>query len=108
MNIIDCRAGTTTDLKPGEVPPAPAPKKHNYTVEVREGKWVTYVAPATNYGYYEHDEMGDGGGLWFETTKSARGLKVIELMDFDGRACLPPGVAKALRSAGFVVGPDFD
>lgn len=67
-------------------------KAHKYTETLREGKWVTTLSPTTNYGYYEHDVQGEGGGLWFEGKK---------LTDFDGRSCLPRDVATALLKAGY-------
>jgi hypothetical protein len=72
-------------------------KKHDYTLTAKEGKWEVKVSPTTNYGYYEHDVYGEGGGLWFETDKSLR--------DYDGRSCLPRDVAKALIGLGYNVDP---
>lgn len=71
-------------------------QKHIYTQTAKEGKWVAKVSPTTYYGYYEHDDEGEGGGLWFTNG---------ELTDFDGRSCLPRDVAKALISLRYKVDP---
>jgi hypothetical protein len=68
--------------------------KHDYTLTAKEGKWEVKVSPTTHYGYYEHDDFGEGGGLWFNG---------IALVDYDGRACLPRDVAVALKRMGYTV-----
>lgn len=87
------------------------PKKHDYSVTLRSGKWEVKVSPATWYGYFEHDQHGEGGGLWFEThassTEGDAGRK-LALIDYDGWTHLPDGVATALRDGGFIVGEEFD
>lgn len=54
-----------------------------------------------SYGYFEHEEYGDGqgGGLWFAGK---------ELIDYDGVFSLPLEVVSALRSVGFIVDKDFE
>ncbi len=84
------------------------PAKHVYTVKLREGKWAVEISPATCYGYYEHDEQGEGGGLWFEATTAVPSARGMQLTDYDGRFCLPKAVAKALRDAGYFLAPEFD
>lgn len=69
-------------------------QKHNYSLAAKEGKWEVKISPTTQYGYYEHDVYGEGGGLWFSNG---------ELTDFDGRSCLPRDVAKAVISLGYKV-----
>lgn len=78
-------------------------KKHNYTVTLREGKWEVKVSPTTGYGYFEHDDYGEGGGLWFEDQAGT-----LSLADFDGRMVLPKDVGTALRGAGYNVDDIFD
>lgn len=75
---------------------------YNFTTHLREGKWEVHIDPQRAYGYFEHDDYGEGGGLWFEGTG-----KLI-LRDYDGQYVLPPEVAKALRAEGITVTPDFD
>ncbi|MGL5690432.1 MAG: hypothetical protein ACRDD8_06375 [Bacteroidales bacterium] len=41
----------------------------------------------------------DSIGLWFENK---------ELVDYDGTSVLPRAVSDALKSFGYIVGPDFD
>lgn len=88
------------------------PKKHDYTITLREGKWEVKVSPSTAYGYFEHDAHGEGGGLWFENAPSVQFAlpagHPLQLFDYDGWTHLPKGVATALRNAGFIVGPEFD
>lgn len=71
--------------------------------EVRSG-WFAFVDEKALYGYYEHDEQGGGGGLWFERLPES---DLFKLVDFDGRADLPLNVVNALRVAGYVVDDDF-
>lgn len=71
--------------------------KHDYSLTAKEGKWEVKVSPTTNYGYYEHDDFGEGGGLWFDAG--------TDLIDFDGRYVLPRNVAKALITLGYTVDP---
>lgn len=52
------------------------------------------------YGYFEHDEYGEGGGLWFERVGDK-----WSLTDYDGVASLPANIAHTLREAGFLVDP---
>lgn len=69
-------------------------KHHDYTLTLRVpgSKWEAKVSPSTDYGYFDHDVQGEGGGLWFEGK---------QLVDYDGRACLPREVAEALLRAGY-------
>lgn len=75
--------------------------QYTYNVDASTDKFEIKVDTTACYGYFEHNTLGDGcgGGLWFDTNR--------ELTDYDGVACLPMSVAKALRQAGFVVGEDF-
>lgn len=66
--------------------------------EARVGKWLVVISPSMKYGYFEHDDYGEGGGLWF----SGR-----ELVDQDGLECLPNDAAKAIRKLGYKVSPDY-
>lgn len=63
---------------------------HKYTQQAQaEGsKWRVFVSPSTNYGYFEHEVMGEGGSLSFEGNM---------LVDYDGVYELPKNVIKALR-----------
>lgn len=51
------------------------------------------------YGYFEHDKTGSGGGLCLEDN---------ELTDYDGVACLPKAIVSALREHGFILDEAFD
>lgn len=62
------------------------------------GKWEVLIDSAAQYGYFEHDIYGEGGGLWFEHN---------ELQDYDGVYSLPAKVIEAIRAAGFIVPVDM-
>ena len=57
------------------------------------------VDKAAQYGYWEHKDGSEGGGLWFEGDS---------LIDYDGDYMLPLPVINALRLAGFTVDKDFE
>jgi hypothetical protein len=56
------------------------------------------------YGYWEHKDGSEGGGLWFDRLSDGR----LNLIDYDGDYMLPHPVIDALRLAGFVVDVDFE
>ena len=71
--------------------------ENKYDQIERIGKWVTYIAEdgeGKHRGYFEHDDEGEGGGLWF-IRKS--------LVDYDGVFVLPKGVKEAIVKLGFSV-----
>lgn len=55
------------------------------------------------YGFFEHDEGGEGG-LWFALDAENR----WELTDYDGMTDLPRSVVKTLKAAGFSVPEDME
>jgi hypothetical protein len=57
-----------------------------------------------NYGYWEHIDGSEGGGLWFDRLTDGR----LNLIDYDGDYMLPKPVIDALRLAGFCVDVDFE
>ena len=68
-----------------------------FTKKARVGKWEVFIAPDEYRGYFEHDEYGEGGGLWFTNGWVA---------DYDGVYFLPKDVAAAIRSLGYIVPED--
>lgn len=81
---------------------------HEYTQVATHGKWTVCVAPSRNYGYFEHEDYGEGGGLWFKTVGQNTRLRWIkELVDFDGVMMLPTPVAMAIQKLGYHVPNDF-
>lgn len=56
------------------------------------------------YGYWEHKDGSEGGGLWFDRLSDGR----VNLIDYDGDYMLPKPVIDALRLAGFIVDVDFE
>jgi hypothetical protein len=62
------------------------------------------IDPAALYGYWEHKDGSEGGGLWFERTETGD----LELVDYDGDYVLPRLVVAALCAAeGVTVTADF-
>jgi len=51
------------------------------------------------YGYWEHRDGSEGGGLWFSPLASGD----IELSDYDGCCQLPIAVINALRSHDLII-----
>lgn len=56
------------------------------------------------YGYWEHKDGSEGGGLWFDRLSDGQ----LNLIDYDGDYMLPHPVINTLRLAGFVVDVDFE
>lgn len=65
---------------------------HKYCATVTHEGWTVRYSPSTNYGYFERDYNGHGGGLWFGDCG-----KLKELLDYDGTICLPKNVAYILE-----------
>lgn len=59
---------------------------------------------AARYGYWEHPDGTEGGGLWFDAAEG----DALELIDFDGAYELPPSVVACLRANGYEVDETFD
>lgn len=79
--------------------------QHDYTITQRATRstgqpsgWAVYISPSTSYGYFEHDDAGEGGGLWF------KGADGKQLVDYDGVFELPRLVAVAIVQAGYRLG----
>lgn len=62
------------------------------------------IDTAAGYGYWEHRDGSEGGGLWF----SHEAGQPMELQDYDGDYELPRQVIAALRAFGFTVGHEYD
>lgn len=62
-----------------------------YTFDKREqvGDWLVEVDTVKQYGYFENQEHGGEGGLWFKNN---------ELVDYDGVYEIPKQVVMALQS----------
>jgi hypothetical protein len=67
---------------------------YNFDKEILAGDWLIHVDTEKQYGSFENQETGTGGGLWFENN---------ELTDYDGVWELPSKVIKALVVLGFNV-----
>ena len=84
---------------------------NKYTLDIVLHPWgvnpergVVKIDTASLYGYFEHRDGTEGGGLWFERLDSG----ALELLDYDGVFELPRPVVAALRAAGYVLDETFD
>lgn len=66
--------------------------------------WTVHLFDDLLRGYFEHDDTGEGGGLWF--ARSPEG--VVALIDYDGVFALPHAVFNMLKEAGIHMEPEFD
>ena len=85
--------------------------QHDYTVTLHPygqepGRGIVQISPSTHYGYFEHKDGSEGGGLWFELDFDNQ--KDLILTDYDGVYCLPRQVISALRAHGVTVDPIFE
>ena len=76
-----------------------------YDKKLHVGPYTVEVSTKEARGYFEHDEFGDkrGGGLWFQTNEDGK----LEIIDYDGRVCLPDRVIEVLDQMGVVVPEEF-
>jgi hypothetical protein len=77
---------------------------YNFTIILRPWgenpeRGTVGIDPAALYGYWEHKDGSEGGGLWFERTKAGE----LELVDYDGDYTLPRSVVAALCAAERVI-----
>lgn len=79
---------------------------YNFNLKKDNGKMTVQVDTAALYGYFERNSDGAGGGLWFVAVPGSE--KDLELIDYDGMACLPMSVIEALRDWGIKVGEEFE
>lgn len=61
------------------------------------------IDPDALYGYWERLNGSEGGGLWFSKTDAG-----LELVDSDGSSQLRADIVDALRTAGYVVGEEWN
>ena len=62
---------------------------YNFDKKEQVGDWLVEVDTAKQYGYFENQEHGGEGGLWFKDN---------ELVDYDGVYEIPKQVIMALQS----------
>lgn len=77
---------------------------YNFDKKMKIGVWEIGVDTSAQYGYFERETDGTGGGLWFVTNDDGK----LELTDYDGVTCLSASIVLALRGNGFIVTEDFD
>ena len=79
-------------------------KPYNFTQVLRSPKGhMILIDPEQLYGYFEHPDGAEGGGLWF-----APGSETVELIDYDGTYELHPSIVATLRGAGYFLDKSFD
>lgn len=79
---------------------------YNFTQDLSTERWDIKIDTDANYGYFEHNRTGTGGGLWFGPSEDRPGM--IELLDCDGTPSLPQSIVKALRDAGYYLDEHYD
>lgn len=70
----------------------------NFDVTLLAGDWTIGVDNDLQYGYFENNKTGDGGGLWFSDESGEQ-----VLIDYDGVFELPEPVASALKEYGYII-----
>ena len=65
---------------------------YNFDKKTQVGKWSVEIDSDKQYGFFEHDDYGEGGGLWFVDSM---------LVDYDGVYELPENVIKGIEDLGF-------
>lgn len=65
---------------------------YNFDKVITVRKWETAIDQNAQYGCFEHDDYGEGGGLWFEDDV---------LVDYDGVYELPLDVIEGIEKLGF-------
>ena len=72
---------------------------------------VVKIDTVSRYGYWEHKNGNEGGGLWFDEVPGLYRegqTPTLELVDFDGYYMLPHSVVAALRKAGYILDETFN
>jgi hypothetical protein len=67
-------------------------------------KWQVYLDADQLHGYFEHNDQGEGGELWFAR---CNGDWNLELTDYDGVSCLCKSIWNALLMHGIRVDDVF-
>jgi hypothetical protein len=65
---------------------------YTFDKKTKVGKWSVEIDSQKQYGFFEHDDYGEGGGLWFVDSM---------LVDYDGVYELPNNVIKGIEDLGF-------
>lgn len=82
--------------------------QYNFDLKIETERFTVGIDTAQDYGYFERNSDGSGGGLWFDSAYE-NGVNVdCGLKDYDGWAVLPKEVIRALRDNGIMVDEDFE
>jgi hypothetical protein len=66
--------------------------KYNFAHTAKSGQWEVKIDARAQYGYFEHEVLGEGGELWFVDG---------DLIDYDGVPALPKTVRAMINTLGF-------
>ena len=78
---------------------------YRYDKDLSTSKWTIMIDTVDNYGYFERNSDGTGGGLWFDPC-GPNGR--TELIDYDGVPYLAQEIVTALRSDCYYLDQTFD
>jgi hypothetical protein len=65
---------------------------YNFTKTIQVKQWSIQIDPVKQYGSFESENTGNGGGLWFENNT---------LIDYDGVFELSKSVIQGIEQLGF-------
>lgn len=71
---------------------------YNFDTKLPTKNWTVEIDNNENYGCFEHNKTGVGGGLWFDEDKV--------LIDYDGVFELPEEVKSTLKEHGYGIEED--
>ncbi len=66
---------------------------YTFDKSIESNRWLVEIDSSANYGYFENNRNGNGGGLWFDDNKC--------LIDYDGVFELSKEVIASIELLGF-------
>ena len=66
---------------------------YNFDKKAQVKQWHIEIDSKANYGYFESENTGNGGGLWFDAKKN--------LIDYDGVFELSQSIIQAIENLGY-------
>jgi hypothetical protein len=78
---------------------------YNFKLKYKSEKGHEFaIDPKARRGFWERPNGEEGGGLWFGIGEGG----ALELVDYDGTACLNQSIVDKLRENGYIVDESFD
>ena len=71
--------------------------KYNFNLNLSTERYTIEIDTAASYGYFQNNQTGTEGGLWFDG---------MTLVDYDGVYDLPRAVGEALKANGYSLDDD--